>query len=287
MGANASSIDTKSDDQLAFLSVKSNLDDVPEACIALVLSYLDPPEISKLARVSRVFRAAASADFIWQPKLPSNYKYIFRELLGLKVDGLGLKDLYAKLSRPRSFDAGTKEVWIDKNSGGVCLAISSKRMTITGIDDRRYWNHIPTNESRFQTVAYLQQIWWLEVDGDLEFKFPEGTYSLFFRLHLGKATKRHSRRACNYEHVHGWDLKPVQFQLTTPDGCRVTSRCYLDNIGTWMQHHVGDFVVKDGTVPTKIKFSLTQIDCTHTKGGLCVDSVLICPSSLAKELSYC
>lgn len=108
MGANASSIDTKSDDQLAFLSVKSNLDDVPEACIALVLSYLDPPEISKLARVSRVFRAAASADFIWQPKLPSNYKYIFRELLGLKVDGLGLKDLYAKLSRPRSFDAGTK-----------------------------------------------------------------------------------------------------------------------------------------------------------------------------------
>ncbi|KAG5626847.1 hypothetical protein H5410_012065 [Solanum commersonii] len=264
------------------------LDDIPEACVALLLSYLDPPEICKLSRINRVFRAASSADFIWEPKLPSNYNYILQQLLALKVDdALCKKDLFAKLSSPRSFDGGTKQVWIDKKNGGVCLAISSKGMAITGIDDRRYWNHIPTDESRFQTVAYLQQIWWLEVDGDLEFQFPEGTYSLFFRLQLGKATKRHKRRACSYEHVHGWDLKPVQFQLATGDDCRVTSRCYLDNLGTWMQHHVGDFVVKDATVPTKMKYSLTQIDCTHTKGGLCVDSVLICPSSLAKQLTSC
>ncbi|KAK4379355.1 hypothetical protein RND71_001217 [Anisodus tanguticus] len=284
MGANASSI---SDDGLNYVSLKPKLDDIPEACVALVLSYLDPIEICKLARINRAFRAASSADFIWETKLSSNYKYILQELLGLKVAGLDKKDLFAKLSRPRPFDGGTKEVWIDKNNGGVCLAISSKGMAITGIDDRRYWNHIPTDESRFQTVAYLQQIWWLEVDGDLEFQFPEGTYSLFFRLQLGKPAKRLIRRACNYEHVHGWDLKPVQFQLTTPDGCRVTSRCYLDNVGIWVQHHVGDFVVRDDTVPTKIKFSLTQIDCTHTKGGLCVDSVLICPISLAKQLSSC
>ncbi|XP_009758836.1 F-box protein PP2-A13 [Nicotiana tabacum] len=287
MGANASSIYNKSDDGLNFVPLKSKLDDIPEACIALVLSYLDPPQICKLARLNRAFRAASSADFIWEPKLPSNYKHILQEFLGLKVAGLGKRDIFAKLSCPVSFDGGTKEVWIDKNNGGVCLAISSKGMAITGIDDRRYWNHIPTDESRFQTVAYLQQIWWLEVDGDLEFQFPAGSYSLFFRLKLGKVTKRHNRRVCNYEHIHGWDLKPVQFQLTTSDGDRAISRCYLNNVGSWVHHHVGDFVVKDATVPTKIKYSLTQIDCTHTKGGLCVDSVLICPSSLAKQLSSC
>ncbi|XP_015055380.1 F-box protein PP2-A13 [Solanum pennellii] len=288
MGANVSSIDTNCDDGLNYLPFKPKFDDIPEACVALLLSYLDPPEICKLSRINRLFRAASSADFIWEPKLPSNYNYILQKLLALNVDdALCKKDIFAKLSSPRSFDGDTKQVWIDKKNGGVCLAISSKGMAITGIDDRRYWNHIPTDESRFKTVAYLQQIWWLEVDGDLEFQFPEGTYSLFFRLQLGKATKRHKRRACNYEHVHGWDLKPVQFQLTTADDCRVTSRCYLDNLGTWMQHHVGDFVVKDGTVPTKIKYSLTQIDCTHTKGGLCVDSVLICPTSLAKQLTSC
>ncbi|KAL0425947.1 UNVERIFIED_CONTAM: F-box protein PP2-A13 [Sesamum radiatum] len=251
MGANASSLPGGAEGP----SPRAKLEDIPESCMALVLSYLDPPEIAKLARLNRAFRAASSADFIWVPKLPSNYRYIPRQ-----------------------------EVWIDKRTGGVCLAISSKAMAITGIDDRRYWNHITTGESRFQTVAYLHQIWWLEVDGDLEFQFPRGTYSLFFRLQLGRVGKRLGRRVCNSENVHGWDIKPVQFQLTTEDGQHAVSRCMLDNLGYWVHFHVGDFTVEDPEELTKIKFSLTQIDCTHTKGGLCVDSVFICPSSLGKVL---
>lgn len=43
-----------------------------------------------------------------------------------------------------------QEVWLDKRTGGVCFSISSKALTITGIDDRRYWNHIPTEESRWE-----------------------------------------------------------------------------------------------------------------------------------------
>lgn len=41
-----------------------------------------------------------------------------------------------------------QKVWIDKRSGGACLSISAKGLSITGIDDRRYWSHIPTDESR-------------------------------------------------------------------------------------------------------------------------------------------
>ena len=41
-----------------------------------------------------------------------------------------------------------QEIWLDKNTGGVCLSISSKALTITGVDDRRYWSHISTEESR-------------------------------------------------------------------------------------------------------------------------------------------
>ncbi|XP_004248570.1 F-box protein PP2-A13 [Solanum lycopersicum] len=282
MGANvSSSIDSTQNK----LSKSKKLEDIPEACVALVLSYLNPSEICMMARINRAFHAASSADFIWESKLPSNYKYILHELLGLSVTGISKKDIFAKLFRSNSFDDGTKEIWIDKNNGGVCLAICSKGMRITGIDDRRYWNYISTDESRFQTVAYLQQMWWLEVGGDLEFQFPVGTYSLFFRLQLGRVTKRLGRRVVyNSEHVHGWDIKPVQFQLTTSNGERAISRCYLDNVGTWTHHHVGDFVVEDPMIMTKIRFSLTQIDCTHTKGGLCVDSVLVCPISLAKVL---
>lgn len=41
-----------------------------------------------------------------------------------------------------------KEIWLDKNKGGICLSISSKALSITGIDDRRYWNFIAIDESR-------------------------------------------------------------------------------------------------------------------------------------------
>lgn len=137
--------------------------------------------------------------------------------------------------------------------------------------------------TRFHTVAYLQQIWWLEAEGDIDFRFPAGTYSLLFKLRLGRCTKRPGRWVSNHEGVHGWDIKPVQFQLSTCNGQQVVSKCYLENIGTWEYHHVGNFVVDDSNVSTKIKFSLAQIDCTHTKGGLCVDSVVICPTSLVRH----
>lgn len=119
------------------------------------------------------------------------------------------------------------------------------------------------------------------MEGELEFEFPPGTYSVFFRLHLGRVGKRLRR---NSENVHGWDVKPAQFQFKTHDGQQAVSRCMLGNLGNWVHYHAGDFIVEEPNALTRIKFSLTQIDCTHTKGGLCVDSILICPSNVGKEL---
>nr|XP_043634572.1 pyruvate kinase 1, cytosolic-like isoform X2 [Erigeron canadensis] len=41
-----------------------------------------------------------------------------------------------------------RAVWLDKVTGRVCLRISSKSMSITGIEDRRYWNWVQNEESR-------------------------------------------------------------------------------------------------------------------------------------------
>ncbi|OIW20443.1 hypothetical protein TanjilG_11142 [Lupinus angustifolius] len=279
MGANFSSCVCDGNDD-GGSSMRPRLGDIPESCVAFVLMYLDPPDICKLARLNKAFHDASLADFIWESKLPLNYKFIMEKALedDSFVAELGKKDVYARLCRPNLFDNGTKEIWLDKKTGGVCLAISSKGLKITGIDDRRYWNYISTEESRFHMVAYLQQIWWLEVEGDLEFQFPPGTYSVFFRLQLGKSSKRLGRRVCNTEHIHGWDIKPVKFQITTSNGQHVVSQCYLDNPGNWVLYHAGNFDSKSHDDLIKIKFSLTQIDCTHIKGGLCVDSVFICNS---------
>ncbi|KAI4987731.1 hypothetical protein ZWY2020_028489 [Hordeum vulgare] len=70
----------------------------------------------------------------------------------------GTKEIYARLSRPVSFDDGTKEFWLEKSKGRVCMALSSKALVITAIDDRRYWTHMPTTES---TQAQSFQAPWL------------------------------------------------------------------------------------------------------------------------------
>ncbi|XVF52825.1 hypothetical protein PTKIN_Ptkin05aG0049800 [Pterospermum kingtungense] len=283
MGANFSALFNQ--DSLSSVSSSTpSLGDLPESCVASIIGYLDPPHICKLAKLNRAFRGASWADFVWESKLPPNYQILVDKILGLVPENLGKRDIYTRLCRANTLDDGSKKVWLDRSTGGVCMSISSKGLRITGIDDRRYWNHIPTDESRFCSIAYLQQIWWFEVDGEVEFPFPAGTYSIFFRLQLGRASKRFGRRICNSEHVHGWDIKPVRFQLWTSDGQHATSQCSLSDPGEWFYYHVGDFNVENSNSSTKIKLSMTQIDCTHTKGGLCLDSVVIYPSQFRERL---
>ncbi|KAM3359386.1 F-box protein PP2-A12 [Capsicum galapagoense] len=269
------------------------LGDLPESCVASVMVYLEPSEICSLSMVNRSFRDASSADFVWESKLPVNYGLIIDTVFGAVDENddnenfpnnLCKRDIYSKLCRPNYFDGGTKKVWLDKGTGRVCLSISANGLAITGIDDRRYWSRIETDESRFHSVAYLQQIWWFEVDGEFDFPFPAGSYSIFYRLQVGRASRRFGQRICNSEHVHGWDKKPVQFQLSTSDGQQASTQCYLKEAGKWKYHHVGDFIVTGSGATMKVKFSMTQIDCTHTKGGLCVDSVLICPGEFTERL---
>lgn len=77
----------------------------------------------------------------------------------------------------------------------------------------------------------------------------------------------------------------MRFQLATSDNQQAVSFCYLNkNPGSWSHYHVGDFKVTNPDISTGIKFSMTQIDCTHTKGGLCIDFVLILPKDCAKEV---
>ncbi|XP_022924583.1 F-box protein PP2-A13-like [Cucurbita moschata] len=289
MGANLSNNSGKNGPPLM-----SGLEDMPENCVALVLMHMDPPEICKLAGVNRMFRGAASADFIWESKLPCNYQFLMDKALEFnekekRTANLRKKDVYSKLCKRNTLNGVWKEFWLNKRTGELSMAISWKALSITGIDDRRYWNHISTEESRFQTIAYLQQTWWLEVNGELKFQFPEGRYAVFFRLHLGKPSKRLGRRVCYTDQVHGWDIKPVRFQLTTSDNQHTESRCFLCSPGNWLNYHVGDFTVESSGKNNgmmKLKFSLTQIDCTHTKGGLCLDSVLIRPSTQANQPKY-
>ncbi|CAH1452104.1 unnamed protein product [Lactuca virosa] len=271
----------------------TGLGDIPESCIAGVFTYLTPPEICNLARLNRSFRGAASSDTVWESKLPPNYQDLLDLIPPERYQNLCKKDIFSLLSRPVPFDDGNKEVWLDKVTGRVCVSISAKAMAITGIEDRRYWNWVHTGESRFNIAAYLHQIWWFEVDGVLKFPFPADVYTLSFRIHLGRFSKRLGRRVCSFDQTHGWDIKPVRFELSTSDAQESSStESFLDDCdkddetngnhkrGCWIEYKVGEFIVTSSDPATEVRFSMKQIDCTHSKGGIYVDNVSIIPSDL-------
>ena len=105
MGAGVSGL--AADAQRGF-SLKPGLDDVPESCISSIFMYLDPPEICKLASLNRAFLGASLADFVWETKLPSNYRYLVKKVLDQSPESLSKKETYARLCRPNRFDGGTK-----------------------------------------------------------------------------------------------------------------------------------------------------------------------------------
>nr|GEW21016.1 hypothetical protein [Tanacetum cinerariifolium] len=217
--------------------------ELPESVVASILTHLNPQDICRLAVVNKAFYAASSADFIWDVKLPHNYK---------TSDGhVCKKDVYANLCGLNSLDADTKKVSFDKSTGMPSVTISYNGLKITNFDDRRYWNRITTDESRFRSISYVQQTWWLEVAGEVEFPFPVGTYNVYYRLQLGRLVKRFGWRVGNQEHIHGWDVKPVKFQLSTSDGQEAMSQCYLTTPGEWILYHAGSFVVKDSKASIK------------------------------------
>lgn len=85
------------------------LGDIPESCVACVFMHLTPPEICNLARLNRAFRGAASADSVWESKLPPNYDALVRKLPAAQAASLlSKKNIFALLSRPVPFDDATK-----------------------------------------------------------------------------------------------------------------------------------------------------------------------------------
>lgn len=90
-------------------TTKTGLGDLPENCISSIIKYLDAPKICKLALLNKAFHGASLADFVWESKLPSNYKFLTEKVLQYGHSNyMPKKEIYSKLCQPNRFDGGTK-----------------------------------------------------------------------------------------------------------------------------------------------------------------------------------
>ena len=82
--------------------------DLPEGCIATILSYTTPVDACRLSLVSQLFRSAAESDTIWERFLPSDYESIVAQSPS-PLNYASKKALYLALAdRPLIIEDGKK-----------------------------------------------------------------------------------------------------------------------------------------------------------------------------------
>ncbi|CAM6102085.1 unnamed protein product [Calypogeia fissa] len=255
----------------------TGMGDLPESCIASILRLTTPRNVARLAGVSRVFRDASHSDSVWQTMLPPFYEDILAQAADAPARSCSRKEIYEFLTTPVLLENGTQDFWLDRATGGVCRSMGARGLYMVWGEDPRYWSWIQQEGSRFAEVAYLTQVWWLQVEGNMHCSLLPGTYTVSWRLSFA------------HDDVNGFDDPPVKFSVEGPD--HVLINVYKDlanhwssNFGDskWAELDVGEFTVGRGVSPVAIKFSLKEIDCGYLKSGMFVDSVLIQPTAVKK-----
>ncbi|KAJ7544391.1 hypothetical protein O6H91_09G077100 [Diphasiastrum complanatum] len=277
------------------------LAELPEDCLACILSHMIPRDVCRLAVVSRAFWEASKSDMVWERMLPVNYQETLKQARGEPPRLTSKRELYDCLCQKVLLKDGKQALWLDRATGGVCYVLSARALNIAWGSDPRYWEWHPQHGSRFHEVAYLRSVCRFEVSGSLRCYLQPGAYTVSFRLQLGDEPSNmglHSQYVVS--HVRGWKLKPVKFSLSTSDGQHTESERYLDctevpeskqlelsNLSPkrivdnhWVEYDVGEFNVESTHKLVELQFSMTEIEEGYSKSGLFLDGAIIRPSFL-------
>ena len=91
------------------LSQRNGFTELPEGCIANILSWTTPKDVGRAGAVYRLFRAAAESDPVWKRMLPSDWQAIIaRSVTPLNFPSL--KHLYLSLSNDAILIDGATKV---------------------------------------------------------------------------------------------------------------------------------------------------------------------------------
>lgn len=161
---------------------------------------------------------------------------------------------------------------------------------------------------RWPEIAYVKEVCWFQVTGELNCLLPPGSYTLSWRMQMNDSPRNHSNVEAenNYteDHVYGWASAPAEFFLSLRDGSQVSNNHrYLTNRhensrrqnqllnltpvrvveDNWLEYDVGEFVIEYGQEGADLKFSVMDVQSGQWKSGLNLDGVVVRPTYLAQK----
>ena len=90
------------------MEASSNLPDLPEACIATILSCLSPRDVAKAACVCKSYHLASQSDSVWASLLPPGHMEMLDLITNPKPAFKSKKDICIYLTTPKFFAEGRK-----------------------------------------------------------------------------------------------------------------------------------------------------------------------------------
>jgi hypothetical protein len=187
---------------------ETNLPELPEGCISAILSFTTPRHVCRLSAVSKLFTSAANSDSLWNKFLTQQ---CLHQILSKAVSPIAFsskRELYFCLCDPILIDGGTKMFWLERSTAKMGYMLSARELSIAFADEEyQHWRWVSLDDSRFNELAELKAVSWLEVRGRMDCGLLSANteYRVVFVLKFGE---------CSY----GWKELPIKFSITTPDG---------------------------------------------------------------------
>ncbi|WJX12805.1 hypothetical protein P8452_03260 [Trifolium repens] len=260
--------------------------DLPEGCIADILSRTTPVDACRLSLVSKTFRSAADSDAVWNQFLPSDPNFI--EFIISHSPSLAniptKKALYLALSdRPIIIDHGLKSFQLDRMSGKKCYMLSARSLTIIWGDTEQYWKWIPLPDSRFPEVAQLCDVCWLEIRGMIN------------TIVLSPNTQYAAYAVFKMIDSRGFQNRPVELSIAVEGGHSSTRNVCLDpnvegrphsrvvglqrpsvRTNGWLEIEMGEFF-NSGIENEEVHLNILEIKGGNWKSGLFLEGIEVRP----------
>ncbi|WCJ44646.1 F-box family protein [Euphorbia peplus] len=259
--------------------------ELPEGCIANILSFTNPKEACISAAVSSDFRDAANSDSVWESFLPPDYLSIVSASAFLCRNFTSKKQLYLSLcDDPVLIHDGKTSFWLDKRSGKKCYMISARGLSIIWSDTPQYWRWIKSDaNSRFKENAELRSVCWLEIKGKINSRMLSTTtnYGVYLVYKLR-------------ERSYGFEYQAVEATagLVEDGGNENRLRSLYLGVGIgeredqevviierrdgWLEIELGEFFNKEGE-DGDMEMSVKEVKHLNWKRGLLVQGIEIRP----------
>ncbi|XP_057809656.1 F-box protein At2g02240-like [Salvia miltiorrhiza] len=254
---------------------------LPEETVSEILSRTCPLDASRFATISKGFKSAAEADYVWGRFLPSDWPEMVSRSAAPVVYS-SMKDLYFRLCHsPITLDAGRMIFWLEKRSGKKCYLMGARELGITwAVDTPWYWEWTSHPDSRFSEVAQLQSVCWLDIRGKINTRMlsPHTKYGAYLVFKLaercnGLRSANAVVRFVNEETDSEAEGRAAVVHLQRGRRRRRNEEVAVRRSDGWMEIEMGSFCSGEGDERDEVEARLMEIKNNHWKSGLIVEGI--------------